>query len=131
MILLNFAHPLTDEQLTQVDALVNQPVARMIDRPAQFDLEQSFAAQVAVLVDAVGLSPADWQALPLVINPPSLSAIAVTLLAELHGRMGYFPAVIRMRPVADSIPPRFEVAEIVNLQAVRDTARSRRQGERE
>jgi hypothetical protein len=57
---------------------------------------------------------------------PSLSIIAATLLAELHGRMGYFPTVVRMRPVAGSTPPRFEVAEIVNLQDVRDEARGKR-----
>jgi hypothetical protein len=48
------------------------------------------------------------------------------LLAELHGRCGYFPAAVRLRPVPDSVPPRFEVAEIVNLQAVREKARGRR-----
>jgi hypothetical protein len=42
--------------------------------------------------------------------------------------MGYFPAVLRLRPVPDSNPPQFEVAEIVNLQAVRDAARLRRHG---
>ena len=47
-------------------------------------------------------------------------------LAELHGRMGYFPASGRRRPLAGSLPPRFEVAEIINLQAVRDQARLRR-----
>lgn len=123
MIVVNFSHPLTNEHLAQLEALAGQPVAQVIDRPAQFDLEQPFAAQVAALADAVGLSAAEWQTMPLVINPPSLSAIAVTLLAELHGRMGYFPPIIRLRPIADSIPPRFEVAEIVNLRFVRDEAR--------
>jgi len=33
---------------------------------------------------------------------------------------------LRMRPVPDNILPRFEVAEILNLQAVRDEARQRR-----
>ena len=47
-------------------------------------------------------------------------------LAELHGRMGYYPPVVRLRPVPDSLPPRYEVAEILNLQAVRDDARRKR-----
>jgi hypothetical protein len=34
--------------------------------------------------------------------------------------------VLRLRPVADAVPPQFEVAEIINLQAVRDRARGRR-----
>jgi len=47
-------------------------------------------------------------------------------LAEGHSRIGYFPAIVRLRPLADSLPPRFEVAEIINLQAVRDLARQQR-----
>jgi hypothetical protein len=47
-------------------------------------------------------------------------------LAELYGRMGYFPLVVHTRPVAGSLPPRYEVAEVLNLQAIRDAARKRR-----
>jgi hypothetical protein len=34
--------------------------------------------------------------------------------------------MVRLRPVTDSLPPRFEVAEVVNLQALREGARKRR-----
>jgi hypothetical protein len=54
---------------------------------------------------------------------PSLNFIAALLLAELHGRMGYFPPVVRTRPVEGSLPRRFEVAEILDLQGRRETAR--------
>jgi len=33
---------------------------------------------------------------------------------------------VRTRPVAGSLPRRFEVAEILDLQAIRDAARHRR-----
>ena len=124
--LLNFSHPLTPELLAQIGGLTDQPIGRVVDALARFDHAQPFAAQVAALVDSLGLSPVEWQTLPLLINPPALNVIAVTLLAELHGRMGYFPAVVRLRPVEGSLPPRFEVAEIINLQAVRDSARVQR-----
>ena len=39
----------------------------------------------------------------------------VALLAELHGRCGYFPAHVRTRPVQGSIPPQYEVAEVMDL----------------
>jgi len=55
-----------------------------------------------------------------------LNFITALPLAALHGRMGYFPPVIRLRPAADSLPPRYEVVEILNLQAVRDAARQER-----
>jgi hypothetical protein len=77
-------------------------------------------------VDSVGLSPEAWQTERLLINPPSHNLIAVTLLAELHGRMGYFPACLRLRPIEGSVPPRYEVAEVLNLQDVRNAARGRR-----
>jgi hypothetical protein len=126
MLLLNFTHPLTDAQLATIEALSGQAVERVIDAPAQFDNGQPFAEQAAALADEAGLSSQAWQTVPLLINMPSLSIIAATLLAELHGRMGYFPTVLRMRPVPGSTPPRFEVAELVNLQAVREAARERR-----
>lgn len=126
MIFLNFAHPLTQEQIRQVEALTGRPLERVIEIPAQVDPQQPLVPQVVALVDAAGLSPAEWQTLPIVVNPPSLNFIAVVLLAELHGRCGYFPAHLRMRPKAGSIPPQYEVAEILDLQAVRDAARRRR-----
>jgi hypothetical protein len=126
MIVLNFSHPLTQEQIGRLAELAGQPVERTIEVPAQFDNDQPFVPQVEALADACGLSPAEWQTLPLVIVPPALSFIAVTLLAELHGRMGYFPSCVRMRPVAGAAPQRYEVAEILPLQEVREQARRKR-----
>ncbi len=127
MVLLNFAHPLTPEHRRQIEEIAGQPVERVIDINSQVDPQQPLVPQVVALADQAGLSPAEWQSLPLLINPPALHVIAVTLLAELHGRIGHFPAIVRIRPVAGTTPTRYEVAEIVNLQAVRDAARTRRQ----
>jgi hypothetical protein len=126
MLVLNFAHPLTPEHLEQIEALTGQKVERVIEVHSQIDPQQPLVPQVAALADKAGLSPAEWQSLPLLVNPPSLNFIAVALLAELHGRCGYFPAHLRLRPVQGSIPPRFEVAEVLNLQMVRNGARKRR-----
>ena len=126
MIILNFSHPLTAGQVAQVEALAAATVDRIVDAPAQFDHQQPFAAQAAALADACGLTPIEWQTAPLLIVPPSLSFIAITLLAELHGRMGFFPSCVRLRPIAGAVPPRFEVAEILALDAVRERARRRR-----
>ncbi len=134
MILLNFAHPLTHDHLQQVKALTGQKVERVVEVHTQIDPQQPLVPQVVALADAAGLSPAGWQTLPLLINPPSLNFIAVALLAELHGRCGYFPAHLRLRRVGVGEgsalphpgPPQYEVAEILDLQAVRDAARTRR-----
>jgi len=126
MILLNFSHPLTPDQLQQIETLTGQKVERVVEVHSQIDPQEPLVPQVAALADQAGLSPAEWQTLPLVVNPPSLNFIAVALLAELHGRCGYFPAHLRLRPVQGSIPPQYEVAEVLDLQAVRDEARKRR-----
>lgn len=93
---------------------------------AKFDNGLPFAEQVREMVTRVGLSSEEWQTVPLLVNPPGYAPAALTLLAELHGRMGYFPAMMRLRPVAGAIPPRYEVAELLNLQAVRQSARELR-----
>ncbi len=92
----------------------------------QFDPALPFAEQMQVLLEAAGVTTQEWQTLPLIVILPSLNVIAALLLAELHGRMGYFPAVVRLRPLAGTTPPQFEVAEILNLQSVRDSARQQR-----
>lgn len=125
MILINFSHPLTDQQLAQVAAFVGEmPEVRAID--AQIDRERPLADVAVELVDRVGLSPDEWQTTPLLINPPALAPLAVVALAEIHGRAGGFPAIVNIRPVAGSIPTRYEVAEVLNLQALREAARRRR-----
>jgi hypothetical protein len=47
-------------------------------------------------------------------------------MAEIHGRSGYFLPILNIRPIAGSTPTRYEVAEIVNLDAIRQEARTRR-----
>jgi hypothetical protein len=126
MILLNFSHPLTAEQRAGVEALAKTPITRVIDAPAQFDHQQPFVPQLEALLARVPLAPAEWQNESILVNPPSLNYITAMLLAELHGRMGYFPTCIRLRPVKDALPPRFEPAELLNLQALRDAARAKR-----
>jgi hypothetical protein len=126
VILLNFSHPLTDDQVRQIESAVGAPLAEVRQVPAQFDHQQPFIPQAQALAEACGLTPQEWQTTPLLVIPPSLNFIAAVLLAELHGRMGYFPPLARLRPVEGSLPPRYEVAEIINLQAVRYAARRRR-----
>lgn len=126
MILINFSHPLTAAHLAAIEKQTEKQVERVMDVKCQFDPAQSFVEQVHALADGIGVSPHEWQTVPLLINPPSLNVLACVLLAELHGRMGYFPPVLRLRPVQGSVPPQFEVAEIVNLQFIRDEARQKR-----
>ena len=126
MILVNFAHPFTPEHLKQIKRLTNQKVARTIEVPTEVNPQKEIHPQVVELIEQARLTPSEWQTYPLLINPPSLNFIAITLLAELHGRCGYFPAHLRMRPVEGSVPIEYEIAEILNLQTIRENARKTR-----
>ena len=126
MLLLNFSHPLTSDHVSQVEALAGQPVQRVVDAPVQVAADRALTEQIVAVVDGVGLTPVEWQTLPLVVNPPGYAPAAAALLAELHGRLGHFPTILWVRPLAGSTPLRFEVAELVNLQGVREAARHKR-----
>jgi hypothetical protein len=126
MLILNYAHPLTAEQLAQVEQLVGEKISEVKHIKAQLNQAEPLLPQVVALADAAGLSGEEWSGRALLVNPPSLNFVAITLLAELHGRMGYFPACLRLRPIEGSVPPRFEVVEVLNLQDVRNAARGRR-----
>ena len=126
MILLNFSHPITPEQQAQVETLIGQKIEKIIHIPVQFEHAGPYLPQLVQVMEQIMLTPQELQSAPILVNLPSFNAIAALVLAELHGRMGYFPPVVRMRPVEGGIPPRYEAAEILNLQSVRDTARTRR-----
>lgn len=123
MLILNFSHPLTPSQLAAISELTGSDGLQERRIPTQLDQQADFLPQIVALADACGLTADEWQTTPLLVNPPALNFVAVALLAELHGRMGYFPTCVRLRPVAGSTPPQFEVVGLLNLQQVREEAR--------
>lgn len=126
MVIVNFTHALTRAHLSEVEGLTGSVVSKVVEVKTDFDESRPFAEQARGLVDSAGLTPEQWQTEPLLVCLPSYNYAAALVLAELHGRAGYFPAVLRLRPVAGSLPHRFEAAEVLNLQAVREEARRHR-----
>lgn len=125
ILVLNFSHPFTASQREQLILQLGIEIeVRVIQ--VQINNERSLAEQAAILADATMLSSEEWQTLPLVVNPPGFAPVAMALLAELHGRMGHFPTLVQLRPAVDSMSMTYEVAELLNLQAIRDEARLRR-----
>jgi hypothetical protein len=125
MLILNFTHPLTTQQREQIEALAATSIEEVRTIPVQINQEDPLEPQIIAIVDTVGLSSEEWQTRPLAINPPGYAPAAFVLLAELHGRIGHFPALLRLRPKGGALTS-YEVAEILNLQAVREAARRRR-----
>lgn len=126
MLILNYAHPLTAAQRAELEALTGTTIDEVRDIMTHLDLTTPFAEQAAALADAAELTATEWQTAPVLVFLPALNYAAAALLAELHGRMGYFPPVVRLRLVEGALPPRFEVAEVLDLQALRAAARQRR-----
>jgi len=125
MLILNFTHPLTPEQRAQIEALAKTTIEEVRTIPVQIDQDEPLEPQITAIVDGAGLSSEEWQTHPLLINPPGYAPAAFVLLAELHGRIGHFPSLIRLRPKPGPVTS-YEVAELLNLQTIRETARKRR-----
>ena len=125
MLILNFTHPLTAEQRAQIEVLAEVSIDEVRTIPVQIDQAESLEPQITSIVDAAGLSSEEWQTRSLLINPPGYAPAAFVLLAELHGRIGHFPSLIRLRPKSGPVTT-YEVAELLNLQTIREAARKRR-----
>lgn len=128
MIILNFSHRLTTAHIARIEELTELKVDRVVEVNSEIDPAQPLQPQIAAMIDIIPLTPAEWETEQLLINLPSLNYSAAVLIAELHGRMGYFPTVLRLRPVPSASLPTFEVAEVLNLQELRDKARQKRLG---
>ncbi|MHB8597674.1 MAG: CRISPR-associated protein Csx15 [Ktedonobacteraceae bacterium] len=125
MLVLNFSHPFTAEQRTQIETLAGTAIEEVRTIAVQINQAEPLEPQIVATVDAAGISPEEWQTRQLLINPPGYAPAAFVLLAELHGRMGHFPTLVRLRPKPTPVT-RYEVAELLNLQTIREQARHKR-----
>ncbi|GIV86428.1 MAG: hypothetical protein KatS3mg054_0457 [Chloroflexus sp.] len=124
MIILNFGHPMTQAQIDAVKFYYGVEDVEVKTVKVQVDMDAPLAPQIAALVDSTGLTADEFQTETFVINLPGLSTAAAVLIVELHGRMGYFPPVVRLKQ--EGTPPVFEVAEIINVMKVHNVARHKR-----
>jgi len=113
-LVLNFsAHPLLPGQRQAIQTRLDWPRLEVVDAwLGNVSEDHDFVAEVVRYVDKIDLLPQEWQ--------------TCRLLAELHGRLGYFPDIVRLRPAPAPAEEKFEVAEIVPTQAVRNQARAKR-----
>lgn len=125
MLILNFSHPFTAEQHTQIETLAGAAIEDIRTIPVQIQQAEPLEPQIVAIVNATSLSPEEWQTRQLLINPPGYAPAAFVLLAELHGRMGHFPTLVRLRPHEGPVTG-YEVAELLNLQTIREQSRQRR-----
>ncbi len=98
IIVLNFAHPLTMQQQTQIEELSNTTIENIITISTLINEEEPLEPQIASLIEAVDQFTLDWNKRDILLNPPGYAPAVILLLAEIHGRIGHFPTLIRMRP---------------------------------
>lgn len=120
-ILINFARSMNSAQIKQLEHLLGAEIDERIDVPGQLQDDQPYLPQVRAMISTVGLTPAEWQSLPLVVNIHPFAPGAAAVLAWLHGLRGHFPDVVRM--MRNEQTGHFEVVEVLKLQSVRNEIR--------
>ncbi len=125
-VLVNFSHPVTDEQRARIEQLASRRIEEVIEAMVQIDEKSPLVPQVVDLIENTGLTGEDWQTIPLLVNLPGYAPAAAAVLSEIHGRMGHFPTIARLRPIRVGEVTQYEVAELVDLQNIRGSARLRR-----
>lgn len=122
---INFTRPLTGQQCAQIEESVGQAIGVLIDVTLVFDESRAFAPQCVTCLDKIGLTRTQWQTLPIIVNLPGLTAGAACLLAELHGRMGHFPSVVRLSQQSNNGLASYSIIEVIDIQNVRTAAHKR------
>lgn len=122
--IINFTHPLTKKTLKQIEQLTKRHIDEVIEIKTQLDEYDTFDSQIDELIDKIGLTSEQWQEGQFLIHIPGFAQAAATVIAKLHGRMGHFPTIVRLRTVRNKNPREFELAEILNLQNIRDDSRN-------
>lgn len=128
-LIVNFTHPITEahkEEIRNKTGVYIYDVVEPMKVPIHFREDLSFEEQATRVVDELGITDDEWQELPILINVPGFAYITAALIAEIHGRMGHFPKVIRLKR-SSTDANRYEFEEIIQLQRIRDKARARHQ----
>ncbi len=125
---LNFSgHPVLPGQQKAIQKQAGWPSIEVLDVPmGTVKEDENFLKTAIRKVDDIDLLPNEWQTFPLVAIPSGYSPLWSALLAEIHGRLGHFPDVVRIRPAPQGEKEKFEVAEILDLRDVRHQARTKR-----
>jgi hypothetical protein len=126
MTLLNLAEPLSREDVSTIAAMCGRKVRKAIDADAAFATSQPMSAQVRALVDKLGLSAREWENSSLVLCLPADPVAAALIVAEIAGRRGRTPTIVRF--ATDKTTGRREPVETISLHEVRKEARHTRKG---
>ncbi len=122
MILINYNRPLKPDQINQVEAIIHEGIERVIDLGVpELDVDAPVQPQLKALTKRLERLDLDLQKEPVIILLPPQNYQAVMVMADLHGRMGYFPRVIRtLLRTGGGLFPRHDAVEVLDPQALED-----------
>jgi len=122
MLLINFSLPLNQGQLRQAESLLRESIDQVINFPIHLDSDLPILPQFKIAMKEFPLPAEKVRIEPVVVILPAANYLAALILAELHAWMDYFPIILRIRMQPYSLPPRYEVAELINLQETEDSS---------
>jgi len=127
-LLINFSsHIIQAGQKKDIQKKMQWPALEVIDaRLGNVPENRNFVKFLVSHIEKIDLTTNEWQTARLAVAPAGYVPAWSVLLSELHGRLGYFPDVVRLRPAPKTAEEKFEVAEIVALREIRSQARVKR-----
>ncbi|HWR31084.1 MAG TPA: CRISPR-associated protein Csx15 [Negativicutes bacterium] len=127
-LIVNFSgHPVLPGQQKAIERIKHWTSSKVINVAlGNVAEDHHFVSAIEKAINKIELTPDEWQSIPLVVIPSGYSLVWSVVQAVLHGRLGHFPDVVRLRPTAPLSTEKFEVAEIMNLHDVRHASRDKR-----
>ncbi|AZK60368.1 hypothetical protein Daudx_1836 [Candidatus Desulforudis audaxviator] len=123
VIAINFSsHPLTSFQQEQLRERFHVHIEELIELPVHFLAQEDLKPQAKKWIEEVGLALEEWSEKNIVLILPGLAPGAATILAAIHGLRGGFPKILWVYQ-APNDRTQYEVAQVVDLQALRDMGR--------
>ncbi|KAF0208377.1 MAG: hypothetical protein FD171_860 [Actinobacteria bacterium] len=124
--IVNFGHALTPAVVDEIVEAAGCEGFSLHEVEFAANLSELLEPQVVAAIDATNIDPGDWPRLNLVVGLPTHAPLTAVVLAELHGRLGHFPAIVRFAPDDGALVRNYRLAEVLNLEAMRSRARTRR-----
>jgi|GEM_PF-213913 len=126
LILNCSGHPVHPAQKSAIEKLMHWQDAEVLDvELGNVPEDRHFVPSIEKAIDRLGLTSKEWEQ-PIVVIPAGYPPACSAIQSILHGRLGHFPDVVRLRRVDPVDGVRYEVAEIMSLQQLRHDSRGKR-----
>jgi hypothetical protein len=115
MKVLNFAHPITESQLTDLATLIHEDTEDLdvVDISVQIDFHRDIKEQIDQILNNCSV---EWDAEDYVVRLPGMSFAAAMIVVEIYKRSEFFPQIAIFARDETSAVPAFYVKEVVDLE---------------